>query len=338
MFNPNNGRTIEKGGRAYKALIRKEFTDQDGTLVPEDPETYYEIPSQDQTPRYFINRVLYHKKNNTQVVNIDTGTRIKYTSALKKKDTKIIYVGDKDVILVPNNKFNYEKVQDTPDRPNGYWIKKGTKKHAQLKKNNELLQRMVYATSEQLIPVGGDQFKQMVQDGYEYDEKKNVMKYPVVTLVTEIKERTITKTEIDTVLATKPTSITLHIGDQTVAVGSRTRGEIRNFVNTRIFYAREDNPGLPVTLRSSSGGNIVKISIAFMGEKNCVIQSLEKHFKAKNYEYDFTALYKQYMYGVYGKDYETLSKTLHMKITINTPRDKIVYGAKRDKRSSFECA
>ena len=336
MINPLTGRLIKKDGTKYKNLINSGFSDIKSVLTPNDMTEFYEVKSGDTSANHFIHRDIYHLKQNTEVINPLTGRPISYKTAKQKKGFTLGFENkDKDkinqhVTLIPDNKYDYDKVSPVST---GYWIKKGTKHHSELKKNKMLLEKMVHATKDRLIPVGSPQFIAMITDGYTYNEKKNVLEYPVVDHVFEVDTK-IEKDIMDEIMSLSPNSITLICDGKHTDIPTTSRKAIRKLLNDVIHYQLEEKADIQIVV--NSGGTDVKISIAFDGTKNCVIAALEEHFTKHNYIYDFGKLYTTYKYGVYGNDYEDISRKLKTSINIRLPLgNSLTYGKKRTDRAAF---
>jgi hypothetical protein len=336
MFNPLSSRIIVKDGTKYLQLLEKGFTDINNIITPRDTADFYTFEHPTRKEIVYLKKDIYHKKSKTLVVNPKNGKNIEYKTALTKKDFTVYYHDDKTVQLIPHDKHQYEKVKHTPQNPHGYWIRKMSPQYKLLVNEDMIDTKMVYATKNRLIPVSGEQFKQMIMDGYTYDEKINVLKYPVEDKMFVINGM-IEKYDVNEIMALNPNSVALII-DGSPSIVPTGRKAMRDYINNTIYYTLEENRDALIEIAVNTGGDNVKISIAFDGERNCVIQELERHFTAKGYIYDFTGLYKKYKYGVYGSDYETLSRMLMMSITIKLPLgESLVYGKKREKRSAFSC-
>lgn len=104
-----------------------------------------------------------------------TGKEIKYNTAVKKGEYTIEYdLSDaKKIRMIPVNKSLFDKIKD--ENENEYWLLKTSKAHTYAKTNNMIVQKLVYAPNKNMIPIDSVQYNQLINDGYIYDERANLI-------------------------------------------------------------------------------------------------------------------------------------------------------------------
>ena len=335
MYNPNTGFRLKKDEK--ESFLRQKWT------ISGDPK--YLVPPNDIKENYikgeyYLLNTKWHTNNKTRVINPDTGKTLAYRTALKKNEFDIRY-HDKKISLIPKNKWGYEKTIDQKDQ-DSYWLKKGTTAYNTAAENDMFQVKKVYLPNMDeknnpiMVAIDSPQFESMINDGFTYDEKQNLLRYPKYEMVVEVKFP-VSTADVKAVLDENPRTLTLVVGERyNIPVGTLT--ETTKFIN-KVFYYK-DHIG---ELHGSTGGHHVKFGIAFQGIKNCVIQALEVHCEKYNYglALKFAKLYKKYKYGVYGQDYHDISKTLQLQIKVFLPKrvnaEQQVFGKKSYKRAMFEC-
>ena len=130
------------------------------------------------------------QKNKTKVINPDTGKFVSYRTAIGKKDFDIEYYQNDKIRLIPKDKSNYEKTIEQKERPS-YWLKKRTNAFKKAEEDNLFQVKKVYLpnldekNNPVMVAINSLQFAQMINDGFTYDEKKNLLRYPKYETVVE---------------------------------------------------------------------------------------------------------------------------------------------------------
>jgi hypothetical protein len=331
MLNPDTNKNISKDSNTYKLLIKNDFNDIDGILIPVVQSKYVKLPSGE-----YLENHLYHKEVNTEVRFPKNGKLIKYKTAIKKDDYNLIFENNQ-IVMTPLDKSEFDKLE------NGTWILKGSKAHKQADIDNKIIKKWVYAPTKKKIPVGSHQFNKLVEHGYTYDAKTNVLAYPVENHMADI-SYPLGISDLNSIMEsksdeTKVTALILIHSDQTTYIKVSELSKIVSQINNILYYD-DAKAGI---LSWTTGGHEIKFGIAFNSgtDKNCVISELEKHCIKNNYTETaaiIAEMYIKYKYGVMYDDYEDISRRLLMKIVINLPNNgKIVFGGKRKQRTSFDC-
>jgi hypothetical protein len=324
MLNPNTGFQIQKGSVEVKKLLNDHWIIDNGILVPPQDIRHLYVKKND----YLLNNK-WHSRNKTKTINPDTGKYISYRTALNK-DFIIQHDNDK-VSLIPKDKSNYGKTMQS-------WLKKDTKAYIQAEEDGLFETKKVYLPNldqdgkSVMVTVDSPQFTQMINDGFTYDEKKNLLKYPKYETVVEV-TFPVSSEDVNGLLQSN--NITLIVDGERINIPINTLRKTVEYINQVFFYKYHTGE-----LRSISGGQHVKFGIAFQGLKNCTIVALEKHCDKHKYDLKnkFYKLYKKYKYGVYGNDYNNIAMSLQLQIRVHLPnKEKVCFGKKTYKRAVFDC-
>jgi hypothetical protein len=338
ISNPETGLLIEKDGVAFKKLIKMGFKEENNTLIPKDPDNYIKLLN------YYINPKIYHTLNKNKSVFPDTGKELQYKTMFKTEERRdnfnIVFNNEEKTFkIIPNDKSNYEKTTENN------WLKKDTPAYRLADADGLLLKKMVYAPNKMMIPVNSFQYNELINDGYLYDEKENLLVYPTIHTFEKEVSYPIGHNDISSEHLDGITTLTLEYDDALIEINIKKA--VFN-INKYLFYA-ETKSGI---LRGINGGNHVKFGIAF-GESNdtkqpdnCLISELETHC-LKTHKYiekqkviqDLHIKYKNGVSG--GYNYEYISKKLGLKIVVKYPPygedDKIIFGNHRETRAMFVC-
>ena len=329
MFNPNTGFRIRKESAEVNKLLQDGWVAKNHVLIPPD-----NIKANYVLHNHYVLNTKWHTKNKTKVINPDTGKLVAYRTASGKKEFDVEYYDNDKIRLIPKDKSNYEKTIAQN------WLKKETKAFKKAEEENLFQVKKVYLPNMDqdgnpvMVVIDSLQFAQMINDGFTYDEKKNLLRYPKYETVVEVKFP-VSTADVETLMGENPRNITLVTGDERTNIPINTLRKTTEYINQVFFYKHHDGE-----LRGTSGGHHVKFGIAFYGLKNCVISALEEH--CNKHKYDLTTkfynLYKKYKYGVYGHDYNDIARSLQLQIKVhvsnNTP---IIFGKKTYKRALFVC-
>lgn len=338
MFNPISGKSFVENDRIWDKLIvdgfKKKKINNIEMMVPPDEKLSEYIKLQ----THYIAIKQYHSNKNTPVIYPNTGKKIKYETAKKKHLQFTIEYNSQDptkIKMIPVDKSDYEKHIDN------YWIKKGTKAFINAEKSDKILKKMVYAPNKKLIPINSKQANKLIKDGYEYDDKKNILLYPLKLHNAEV-VYPCGASDLSFITNNNINKLSLTLDDDSIIdINMNTLTKIANTINKYLYYT-STKTGLIIGIE---GGDEVKFGIAFDGEKNCVITALEKHMKKNNYDVSnvINALYTHFKHGVYGSDdYDYICKKLQLRIKVTYPPygpdDYIKFGNKNNKqRAMFEC-
>ena len=230
--------------------------------------------------------------------------------------------------MSPKNKTLYDIHTD------GYWIKKGTNAHKFAKGNDMIDVKKVYVSPTNQVPVSGVVFNKLLSDGYIYDPKSNTLTYPIETKKIIINRET-SNNSIREIIQHNPHNVIMRFRDTTLNVPHGTESKMVKFIQRHQRYDETE-----CTLQSTSGGDTPIFGAAFKGKQNCVITALKKHCETHSYNNKdvIDKLYSTYQLGVYGDDYEQISKKLSLTITVILPdKSSIVYGKTRATHASFTC-
>ena len=329
MIDPRTNRRINKDDTNYVNLINLGFKDENNILVP--PQNI--IKNYIKLANNYILQEFYYNKNKIKSIYPDTGRSIQYATALKKSEFDFIYDNiNLSFKIVPKNKTNYDKTNE------GFWLKKGTKAYILAETNNKIIKKMVYAPNKNMIPIDSEQFAALIDSGYIYNEKKNLLIYPVHIHIADI-SYPVGASDLQFIIDSNINKITITFNSEMkeIALGSLT--QIAASINKEIFYTEDKE----CQLQGIQGGTDVIFGIAFDGKKNCLISELEKHCLITNNYPDtkpiLEKLYQTYKHGVFSaRDYTEIGKKLKLQIHVSYPpfKDIIIFGKHRT-RSDFHC-
>lgn len=326
MKDPRTNRRITRGDTNYVNLINLGFKEENNILVP--PKNI--IKNYIKLPNNYILQEFYYTINKIKSVYPETGKTIQYTTALKKSDFDIIH-DNLSFKIVPKDKTNYDKTTE------GHWLKKGTKAHTLAETNDKIIKKMVYAPNKNMIPIDSEQFAKLIDNGYIYDEKKNLLRYPINIHIADI-SYPVGASDLQFIIDSNINKIMITFNNEMkeIELGSLTK--IAASINKEIFYTEDKE----CQLKGIEGGTEVMFGIAFDGKKNCLISELEKHCLITN-NYPETKpilekLYQKYKHGVFGeKDYIEIGKKLKLQIHVSLPFKNIIIFGKHRTRADFHC-
>jgi hypothetical protein len=318
MLNPLTNKDISENGRVFKKLINDGFIVIEGILTPPDTNGYI------QTPEGYIHVDNYFKTYST--INPDTGRIIKYPSAKKKTSFTIHTDGENDKFyLIPNDKTEYAIHIDN------HWLLKGSKAHTHAMNANEIKVKTVHVSENEEIDVNSGMYNRLIADGYKYDEKTNLLSYPVEIFTLKISSDT-KYIDIKTLILKNLKNVYMVFGDGThINVPFDNIARMTTFIHLKLRY--NDTPCL---LHCVKAEQKIMFGVAFRGDKNCVIVEAEKHCSYHKYNIQpiLNALHIKFKNGVYGNDYEYISKKLQMAIVVSIPDGcKITWGKNRKQRA-----
>ena len=276
------------------------------------------------------------------VFNPKSNKFLKYNSPGFKKlirDDNYTFVNN---ALVPPNTtdFAFSTVQN-------HWINRNSAMYLKNQNNYSIVNQIivpidngtVMGIKKRRISMQCTAYRKLLNIGYTLDAERKALIYPInIESIAPVEDNHFPRELISLVRSNRYSHLVIRLGEETRTIDVRDRRyrDIRNEWYSNFYERYTDQTVLQIDLYESSPV-YVAFGPSFEGDKNCLISSIENHFKQYNYPLtDLDDMYEDYKDGVFESDIDDISKKLKMKIVVYVGKKEIIYGGKRNTRSQLK--